>query len=43
MLSFLGFEARDADSPLHGEVCSDEARPAWNGDGQGLLRSWSVV
>ena len=25
-----------------GEVCSDEARPEWNGDGQRLVRSWSV-
>jgi hypothetical protein len=25
MLSFSRFEARDAASPLHGEVCSDEA------------------
>ena len=24
------FEARDAASPLHGEVCSDEARLAWS-------------
>jgi len=30
MLSFSRFEARDADSPLHGEVCNDEARPAWS-------------
>src|SRR4051794_21166943 len=30
MLSFSRFEARGAASPLHGEVCSDEARLAWS-------------
>ncbi|MCU1249948.1 MAG: hypothetical protein JWQ49_2977 [Edaphobacter sp.] len=29
MLPFSRFEAKNAASPLHEEVCSDEARLAW--------------
>jgi hypothetical protein len=34
MLSFAGFETRDAASPGYGEACNDEACLVWSGDGK---------